>query len=111
MSEYEQHMGKVKLIKTGADEEYFKSLAEQHGEKKESYHESWEEVVRDELYDDYVIVKDKVFKVTEREELEGYGDIIHARKTGEDEYFFVLKFYNGGTCFSECMEAALKNAA
>ncbi len=110
MSDYEQHMGKVKLIRENADEDYFRQLAAENKQEWASYNDSWESVIRNSLYTKYVIVGDKVYEVIEKEELDGCDDIIHARKIGDGEYFFVLKFYNGGTCFSECIEEALTEA-
>lgn len=110
MSDYEQHIGRAKLIRASADEDYFKKLAEENGETMSSYHEDWEEIIKSELHEKYIVVGDKVYEITEKKELDGCDDIVHAEKIGEDEFFYVLRFYNGGTCESECLVEAIEKA-
>lgn len=107
MSDYEQHIGKVRMLKQNPDEQYYSELLTENGVTKEEFYDSFEEAVRSDLHEKYLVTKDAVFEIIENEELDGCDDIYFAKQTGDNEFTYVVRFYNGGCPFSEAVEQAL----
>lgn len=116
MSEDEYWTGNAKVVKPqdGEDlESLCKRLCEERGYEKTEYHNAYEEVLQENSYKELVIVDGVVYDTSEMES-DDSGEICEASRIDEDTVRVTLKFYNGGTCFSEMFEAAvqkLKQAA
>jgi len=117
MSETKQYFGKVKnILRTNNIEDECKKLAQNNGLKElPEYYSSWEELVRDNLSDKYVIINNEndnysIYEIIENKE-DNYSDITYVSKEDPKNpgtRSFIMKFYNGGTCLSECLEESLK---
>jgi len=64
------------------------------------------EALCDELEDEYFFHGGKLYSMT-KDEQEEYQDIIKAKTNKDGTIDYELKFYNGGTCFDECLDEAL----
>jgi hypothetical protein len=56
----------------------------------------------------YIIHNDLIYHAHDTN-IEPYEDIFTAYKDSDGNINYELKYYNGGCCFSEAMEIALKN--
>lgn len=110
MSQTETHFGKLRKIKLEVSlEEWCKEKCKEKGITKiHSYNTSWEEAFRDEFYDKYFIVDGHVWKSFDHIKSDGYEDIDVMISNDDGTITFVLQFYNGGTCLSECIEDGLR---
>lgn len=121
MSRIETHIGTLKRLSfLSENEEHFADVdveawmqerCTEAGFKKEPYHESWLEAWNDEHYHSagYIVkVKGEYYEVTSNEDFEE-NDIQEIVKEGTDKYRYVLRFYNGGTCFPEMLEEAIND--
>lgn len=52
-------------------------------------------------------VGDRIFQIIENTDFEGHEDICEASTNPDGTISYVLKYYNGGTCFSEVVEGAI----
>ena len=57
--------------------------------------------------EDFVYSSGKMLRVLNDEDIEGDQDVCEVEKTGENEYSYKLRYYNGGTCFNEMLEEGL----
>ena len=111
MSDTELHIGKLKEINP-KEEESFENLMlrilEENGKgtERSSYCKNTLEWFNEELRKSHFAYKEKVYELQD-EELDEYADLIKAKKEENGEISYHLKFYNGGTCFKECLEEAL----
>ena len=110
MSEYENVTGKLVEIHTNGNiEETAKTLCKSHGyDTLPKYCDTWVECLREELFDGYVSLKGKIFKVAECKPRD-YGDIFKSYKNLDGSISFVVSYYNGSCSFSEALEYALTN--
>jgi hypothetical protein len=108
MSDYEQHIGKLKEIEI---EESLETTCKEIMENKElpSYCSSYKEFLFDEKYDDYIVADDKLYKVVESQDIESYDDIMYAEENNDGTISFVVRYYNGGSGFGDAIGEALKN--
>ena len=112
MSETEAWIGKAKVIKAkdGEDlEGLCQRLCEESRIEKSSYHESYQEALADESYKTIVIVDGVVYDTSDKKELD-YEYMCEASYSDDETIEFQLVFYNGGTCFTEMLEDAVKKA-
>ena len=108
MSDTEHIKGKVKLLKFPKNYSFQDKiifLVESGQLKENSYCVNSEWIEPDQ---DFIVANGQIFEVLEKEDLDPYDDISQLRKMTPDTYEFEFKFYNGGTCFSEMLEDALK---
>jgi len=61
----------------------------------------------DKFYDDFILYKDKVFKVEKRKDLESEA-VFEISENADGSYSFLVQYYNGGCSFSEAIECCLK---
>lgn len=90
----------LELNKVGSD---FK-VCNDFGWLGNNYREALEELQE---IDDYFLYKNNLYAVS-RKKLDPYNDIMSAHKIDEDTIGFEVKYYNGGCCFEEALEAALE---
>lgn len=110
MSYTETHFGKLRKVETSLTiENWCKNQCILAGETElASYFETWEEQFRDTFSNKYFIINGQIWESIEHikgEEGEGI-DIMIPNEDGT--ITFVMQFYNGGTCLSECIEDGLK---
>lgn len=118
MSDYKQHIGKIKLIKPTEETltEYTKRVfgknfnEEEWNKETEAYwlNNMQKYFVITDTYDSIFFANKEFYVIVEREELKDYDDICILRPTEKkDTFFYVMRFYNGGTCLSEMIKEAL----
>lgn len=73
-----------------------------------SYCESYQEMLTDEFYQEYVIYDDIVYQV-EKQEMDDDDDIFITTKGKKGTFNFEVRYYNGGCGFDEAIEEAMKN--
>jgi hypothetical protein len=56
----------------------------------------------------YTFINGKLYEFVSHAEDRDYCDIYNASRAEDGEIEFTLQYYNGGCCFSEALEAALK---
>ena len=68
--------------------------------------------VLDSWYDNYgdkfIIFGNTVYSIIKKTQFD-YSDVFQATVNKQDEVEFTLSYYNGGCCFQEALETALKN--
>lgn len=108
MSEIEKHIGKLKKVDLQGKsvEEWAKEQCDKRSILK-SYHDTYSEVLQYGVYNKFIFVEDYVFEVID-DQVDEDKDISHIEPIGDDTYFYIFNFYNGGTCFSEMAEDALR---
>lgn len=111
MSEQETWKGTLKAI-TIADkdrmEEKCKEICLMHGIKKiEDWCETWEDQLREDLSDRYIVIDHTLYEYLEKTDLQ-YSSFCNITKIAPLTYEFTASFYNGGTCLGEMLEEALK---
>lgn len=113
MSQTELHIGKLRKItlkeNQSLEDFYKEKLEEINITKLRSYDNDWEDAFRDAYQDKYFIVNDTIWEAFEHEEKDDSDDIYELKENPDGTLSFVMKFYNGGTCLSECMEEELEN--
>ena len=111
MSRYEKHKGTLKLI-WQCDEVF--DLSKQlkgalddfeYDRMMECVDEDYsvDEYIRDELYDNYILINNALFKIEDLE-LDEDEDLNIFEKVNDHTYTYLNSFYNGGTCLSELLE-------
>ncbi len=112
MSETEAWTGKAKIIrpKEGEDTETLcKRLCEEKNiTELSSYFDSWKEELQDMDDYNYVVIRDVVYDTSDKEAFDTEY-LCHASKVDSETIEFRLVFYNGGTCFPEMLEDAIKS--
>lgn len=106
MSRIELHIGTVKKVDTQGltIEEWCQRECEKLGVTELTYGNSnYFEVLADiTKYNKFLKIKDKLYEITD---VEYEDDDIYEMYPNEDgSYSYVMRFYNGGTCLSECLE-------
>ena len=110
MSQTEYHYGKLRKLELDDDEisNFFEQKCIAEGRDKLPY-EGWFETYNYYISSEkYYKVNGFVYEIVEHEEIDDYYMsklIPHEDGT----YTFVMSFYNGGTCLSECIQDAIKD--
>ena len=110
MRQEEIHIGKLKKVDLGnkSVEEWCKNRCNLEGiTELRSYNNNWTEEFRDTFYEKYFFAKGQIFEAFDHKEFD-YKDIYYLKDNGDGTFDFVMKFYNGGTCLSECIEEELE---
>jgi hypothetical protein len=111
MSNTETHIGKLRKVDfQGKPREEWCQEKCQELEITEiaSYNNSWEEQLRDDAYEKYFFVNDGIWEVFDHVSKDDYDDIYQITPNSDGTLSFVMQFYNGGTCLSECIEEELE---
>jgi hypothetical protein len=65
------------------------------------------EQLYDKYWKEFAIHNNRLYRV-DKEKMDEYADIFNADDNGDGTYNFEVKFYNGGCCFIEAIDEALK---
>ena len=109
MSNYEHHVGKIKLVDENFTKEKLEKILSEDDIDEENTLEELEGRETYSIYNNnydvkYIVHKDKLFQITEHKE---FRDDIYIQSLSDSGEFTML-FYNGGTCFSEMLEESIK---
>jgi len=110
MSRTELHFGKLRKVELNTDlETFYKEKLKEIGiTELRTYDNDWEDAFKCELGETYYVVKGQLWEVFEHKEEEDDEDIYKLTPNPDGTYSFIMKFYNGGTCLSECIEEELE---
>jgi len=109
MSQQEYHTGKLRHISSDSVkiEELSEKLCKENGiEEIPSYYNNWTETLGNELNNEYLILKRRLYKLEEHIEMDD-AEEIQMWKNEDDTISFSANFYNGGGCLSEVLEDGL----
>lgn len=120
MSDYEQHVGKIKPVERKYPESFYDYTKRAFGEVFKQ--EVWDEYEKsekdgDDLYtlidrcdldEKAFLIKDVWYMVTEAKEIDSYDDIQELLPQPDGSYIYIMRFYNGGTCLSEMLGEAIE---
>ena len=108
----EYHVGKLRRVQLkenqNLDDFCKEKLAERNITELEDYYQDWKEAFKDEYREEYFIVNGVIWEVFDHVEDDDYNDIYKITDNKDGTYSFIMKFYNGGTCLTECMEEQLE---
>lgn len=109
MSETESHVGKLKRVDLQGKtiEQWCEELCSENFLIKDTYEDTYKEVVVDRLHEQYFFTATNVYRIIEHADIED-DEIYIMNKIDDDTYSFTMRFYNGGTCLSECIEDELE---
>ena len=133
MSNYEKHIGKLKIVDLSEFdndiERFFESecrkmfVDKTENEIQKMYQDSvnykyrrnrgpWEYLFFDtcynfDMYNKFYVVNGNIYETIEDKEID--DDASFLKDNGDGTYDYFMEFYNGGTCLSECIEYELEN--
>ena len=107
MSEQETRIGKMQLVETpNGLEETCKKIVLERGDSLRSFCQNYTEQVL-ESYEEFYVYKESLYKIIEQNTYD-YEDIFEATLNGDGTISFVLNYNNGGCCFGEALDYAMK---
>lgn len=109
MSQMEFHIGEATLIASNREDsiKIAKGILEDLGKEVGPYYKDEIECLLSTVYEKYFYHnKTGSLYQLENENFEDDDDIIEAENISPTKFKYRLKFYNGGTCFEECLEEA-----
>ena len=113
MSDMESHIGKLRKVDIPENysiEDWCREKCEDNGVPSmlPELYDSWQETLKYHLdfYETYFFINGEVWEVFEHTEL--VDDDMFIMEPNEDGTIsFTMRFYNGGTCLSECIEEGI----
>lgn len=109
MSEDVRYSGKlveVYIPKDKTIEQVCETIAVNHGLELDDKN-TYERLVRDELYEKYFFFKDRIFKMVNLTKHEAYEPLIELSEDSVGNINFVTQFYNGSSYLNEMLEEGL----
>lgn len=107
MSETEHHTGKLIPVKIEKSlEETCKQICEDAGFLLDEFYTTWKENLRDNLYEEYFIYKDVLYRIESKEHPDD-DYMVEASEYGDGTINFQIRFYNGSCGFDEALEDAM----
>ncbi len=113
MSQTEQHVGKLRKVEINerySVEDWCREKCQDAGiPTMPEHYDSWADVLKYhmDLYEKYFFVNGEIWESFDHTELDGDEDIYQLTPNPDGTLSFVMRFYNGGTCLSECIEEEL----
>jgi hypothetical protein len=114
MSQMETHIGKLRkviIMDNHSVEDWCREKCEEAGVPSmlPEYYNSWKETLQYHLdaYNKYFFMDGEVWEAFEHKELED-DDIYEMSKNEDGTLSFTMRFYNGGTCLTECIEESIE---
>ena len=110
MSEIEHHIGKLRKIDLNEGysvEDWCREKCQDAGVPTMIEHyDSWKETLQYHLNlsETYFFIGNEIWEAFDHVELDGYDDIYHLTQNGDGTLTFIMRFYNGGTNLTECIE-------
>ncbi len=112
MSDMEHHVGKLRKITINPGhtvEDWAREKCQSNGfHEKAPYNWTWWDQLWDHYPNKYFKANEEVWEAIEHRELDASDDIYELTPNEDGTVSFVMRFYNGGTCFSESIEEGLK---
>jgi hypothetical protein len=111
MSNTETHFGKLRKVdfEGVTVEQWCEAKCLELGKtERASYNHSWKEEFIDLECEKYFSIGDEIWEAFDHVQCSDGDDIYHMQKNEDGTITFVMQFYNGGTCLSECIEEELE---
>lgn len=115
MSNMESHVGKLRKVQRNEGqsvEDWCREKCEDNGVPSmlPELYDSWKETLLYHLdfYEKFFFVNDEIWEVYEHREFDDDDDIYEITPNPDGTISFTMRFYNGGTCLSECIEEGLE---
>ena len=112
MSQTETHFGKLRKVEIPQGqtlEQWCREKCEVEGYPEiATYNDNWLEQFRDVFHEKYFFVGNEIWEAFDHHETED-DDIYHLQENEDGTLTFIMQFYNGGTCLTECIEESLEN--
>jgi hypothetical protein len=111
MSQTETHIGKLRKVdfQGKTREEWCEIKCREIGKNEiASYNDNWTEELRDLGYEKYFFVNDDIWEAFDHISKDDSDDIYEITPNSDGTLSFVMQFYNGGTCLTECIEEELE---
>ena len=113
MSQTETHFGKLRRVvfpEGQTLEQWCEAKCNELGKtEKSSWCKTWYEQLRDINDEDVYFANDELWETIEDFSAEEGDDIYQLHLNEDGTVTYVMQFYNGGTCLSECLEESLAN--
>ena len=113
MSETKHYIGKIRRLHLWPYvtlEDQCQKVANDSGYKElPDRYESWEELIASELYDKYIVVHDRVYKILEANDMGCDFNVFHAHDNNDGTISYEVVYYNGGYSLEDAIEEALDN--
>ena len=110
MSDYESHMGKLRLLQPNENETFEEQCKRLWIEESQFTPEDYEEGdLFDDYYEKFININGKLWEIFDHEELGDEDDMfcrLHDNKDGT--FSFHTRFYNGGTYLGEMISDELE---
>jgi type III restriction enzyme len=87
-------------------EEECKKIVLERGDSLKSFCKNYIEQVLD-SYEDFYVYKESLYEIIEQHNYD-YDDIFEAILNGDGTINFILNYNNGGCCFNEALDYAMK---
>ncbi len=112
MSDYEGHYGKLRKV-LSEPHESFEDLCLRILKTKITHVDGYDpidpiEYIKDELYENYIIVKNQLFEIIEDHTQDDLDYFIKLYPNEDGTITFITRFYNGGCGFNEVLEGGLE---
>jgi hypothetical protein len=115
MSDMEQHVGKLRKVQRNSGqsiEDWCREKCQDLGVPSmlPELYDSWQETLKYHLdfYETYFFVNGEIWEAFDHTELDADSDLYQLTPNEDETLSFTMRFYNGGTNLSECIEAELK---
>jgi hypothetical protein len=112
MSQTETHFGKLRRVvfpEGQTLEQWCEAKCNDLGKTElSSYNDNWCEELKDLGYEKYYFVNGELWETIENFSAEEGDDIYQMHLNEDGTITYVMQFYNGGTCLSECIEESLE---
>lgn len=105
----ETHIGKLRKVKGISNiEQWCQTLCSSKGLfELKSYYRDWADMAKDHFGDEYLITDTEVYEKFDNVEVED-DYVYHIQENPDGTLSYVMRFYNGGTCLSECLEESIE---
>lgn len=114
MSSMESHVGKLRKVQRNEGqsiEDWCREKCEDNGVPSmlPELYDSWQETLKYHLdfYETYFFIDGEVWEILDHRDLDD-SDTYEMTPNPDGTISFIMRFYNGGTCLTECIEEGLK---
>ena len=112
MSDYEHQRGKIiKVVsETGVTlNQHCLNILKENNLEYDDWHKNPGRQIADDLYKEYVIINDVLYKYLELIDEDPYDSFVHLEEQDDGIINFSARYYNGGCGLSEMLEEGMEN--
>ncbi len=112
MSQTETHFGKLRKVEFKPYqtlEQWCEAKCRELGKTElSSYTDTWYEQLKDDYSETFFFTNNDIWEAFEHHEVDDDDYIYHLQPNEDGTLTFIMQFYNGGTCLTECIEESLQ---